>query len=403
MNFQKKKHNILFYHDTGLYYGSTEKLLQTIAKNLNPSEFNVHFLYSDKKYGEPRLSYFLGSNVKLIKFDYDYKIEKEPFKIVGMKPSIMEIVNKCQIECIFLTIFSNYQFPINIIPSTIPIIAISPFGHWCTNGNIFKTYCSGSENKRRAKRKGARNVELLFNPIPDPPNKYLTKPPVSEIVVFGRIGRPNDTIFDPISTSAFKKLEDIYGDKVRYDVVAPPPAMVKLAKDLDIKNIRFFEPITDEEELASFYYNIDVFAHARKDGETAGIAIAEAMMAGNPIVTHKSHFHNDHLLYLDEPFARWCEPDDVDAYFENMKWFVENKNRIREMGLLARKKSKSLFGLENFMVHISKDIENACSLCKYWDPRGKFLGYTKLFFVNCFYLPVSLIRRIIKKFLGIKY
>ena len=141
MKFERKKHNILFYHDTGLYYGSTEKLLQTIAKNLDSNKFNVYFLYSDKKYGEPRLSYFEESNVKLIKFNYNYKTEEEPFRIIGMEPSIMEIVNKYHIECIFLTVSSNYQFPINIIPSTMPIIAVSPFGHWCTNGNIFKTYC----------------------------------------------------------------------------------------------------------------------------------------------------------------------------------------------------------------------------------------------------------------------
>lgn len=403
MKPEKKKHNILFYHDTGLYYGSTEKLLQTIAKNLTPPKFNVYFLYSDKKYGAPRFSYFSGSSVKLIKFDYDYKMETEPFKIVRMKPSIMDIVNKYHIECIFLTIFSNYQFPINIIPSTIPIIAVSPFGHWSTNGNAFKTYCSGSDNKKRAERKGAKNAETFLNPLTDPPSKYLTKPPLSEVVVFGRIGRADDNIFDPISISAFKKLEDIYGNKVRYDIVAPPPAMVKLAKNLGIQNIRFFDPIIDEEQLARFYYNIDVFAHARRDGETIGIAIAEAMMAGNPVITHKSHFHNDHLNFLDNSFARWSEPDDVETYFGDMKWFVENKNLIRDMGLLAREKSRSLFGLENIIAHVSEDIENACSTCKYWRPRGKIFGQTKLFFINCFYLPVSLIRRIIKKFLGIKY
>jgi len=403
MKLERKKHNILFYHDTGLYYGSTEKLLQTIAKNLDSNKFNVYFLYSDKKYGEPRLSYFLKSNVKLIKFNYDYKVEEEPFRIVGMKPSVMEVVDKYNIECIFLTIFSNYQFPINIIPSTIPIIIVSPFGHWCTNGNIFKTYCSGNDNVERAKKKGAKNVENLFNPIPDPRDKYNIKKPISEVIVFGRIGRPSNEIFDPISILAFKKLEDIYDDKVKYNIVAPPPDMVKLTKDLKIKNIRFFKPIINEEELARFYYDIDILAHARKDGETMGIAIAEAMMTGNPIITHKSHFHNDHLKFMDKSFARWCEPDDVNAYFENMKWFIENKNQIRKMGILARAKSKSLFGLKIFMISASEDIKNACSACDYWKPRGKIYGHIKLFFINCIYLPVRLIRRTIKKFLGIKY
>jgi len=403
MKLERKKHNILFYHDTGLYYGSTEKLLQTIAKNLDPNKFNIYFLYSDKKYGEPRLSYFLGSNVKLIKFNYDYKAEEEPFRIVGMKPSVMGVVDKYNIECIFLTIFSNYQFPINTIPSTMPIISVSPFGHFCTNGNMFMVYCSGSDNTKRAERKGARNAENFFNPLSDPPSEYVIKKSISETIVFGRIGRPNNAIFDPISILAFKRLEDIYGDKVRYNIIAPPSNMVRMVKDLKIKNIRFFKPIVSEGELAGFYYNIDILAHARKDGETIGIAIAEAMMAGNPIITHKSHFHNDHLKFMDKSFARWCGVDDVDAYFENMRWFVENKNQIREMGLLARKKAKDIFGFEKILNKINNDIESACSACNYWKPRGKIYGHIRLFFINCIYFPVRLIRKIIKKFLGIKY
>ena len=101
-------------------------------------------------------------------------------------------------------------------------------------------------------------------------------------------------------------------------------------------------------------------ADARKDGETVGIAIAEAMLAGNPILTHKSFVHNDHLDLLDLLFARWCEAGDVDAYFENMKWVVEHKDQIRSMGQLARSRALEIFGMEKWSKKINADFAAAC-------------------------------------------
>lgn len=378
---QDSRYNVLFVHATGLYYGSTEKLLQCIAKHLDERKFNVFFLYSDKKTGSPRRAYLEGS-VHLIHFDYDYREEHEPFTLVGMKPYILDVIEENRIHCVFLDIFANYQFPVCVIPSTIPIVAVSPFGNWCSNGNVVKTYCSGERGKYGAERAGAKNAEVFFNPLNGPPEQYAHKPPVDDTVVFGRIGRPDNNIFDPISILAFKRLEQIYGDRVRYDVVAPPPAMVELAKSLGVKNVRFRDPITDDEALARFYYDIDVLAHARKDGETLGVAIAEAMIAGNPIITHRSHYNNTHLTFLEESFARWCEPDDVEAYFRNMRWFLENKDRIREMGVLARQKTWPLFGLPHVMARVSADLEQACQQSTYWARWGHLRGHAQIRFIH---------------------
>ena len=117
----------------------------------------------------------------------------------------------------------------------------------------------------KVKSKGGLNSEVFYNPLPETSKRYLKKKINPKKIIFGRVGRNDDEIFDPISIYAFKKLEDKYGNKVSYNIVNPPPKMIQLAKKLKIVNINYLYMLT-EEQLIEFYYEIDVFAHARKDG-----------------------------------------------------------------------------------------------------------------------------------------
>jgi glycosyltransferase involved in cell wall biosynthesis len=380
-----EKLNILIFKDSGLFYGSLEKLLQLFAKILS-RDFNVFFAYCPQK-GEERLDSVKNLPITLVPFSYSHRQNGEPYELLGMNPYIGQIISRYNIHCIFTDVFANYQFPMNEVPASIPFVLISPFGHFTSNGNTPCAYVSGKDNLKVAKKRGAKNAKILYNPLEDFAPEFLIKHPVGDSIVFGRIGRPEDAIFDPISVKAFKKLEALYGDKVRYIVVNSPPAWVKLASSLGLKNMEFRKPISDPVELAKFYREIDVLAHARKDGETVGMAIGEAMLAGNPVLTHKSHFHNDHFNILDSSYARWCEPDDDLAYFENMKWMVENKNQIRPMGQLARKRALEIFSLMAQAPKIIADFKEACTHYYHGIFYGRLKGYLRLYWENFKAIP----------------
>ncbi len=370
------KKNILVYHDSGLFYGSTEKLLQLYAKYL-AKDFNVYFAYGTKA-GEHRKSYLEGTGVTLVPFTFSYRKATEPFTIVDMQPSILDIIKRYSIHCIYTSVFSNFQFPMNVVPASIPFVLISPFGHFATNGNVVKTYVSGQSNLERLQKRGIKNVELLYNPLEDPAPEFLDKPAVGEVIVFGRVGRGDDSIFDPIAVQAFKKLETEYGEKVKYVVINAPPAWRELVASLGIRNMEYREKVSDE-ALQDFYREIDIFAHARIDGETVGMAIAEAMLAGNPIITHRSRFHNDHFTILDRDFAKWCDPDDSEQYFENMKWFVEHTGEIRAMGELARKKSWNVFSIDAQLPGIISTFSQATLHYRHGSVWGRVQGYVSLY------------------------
>lgn len=390
------KSNVLIFDEQGFFYGSTQKLERQMAKILAKA-FKVYFA------GGPITDPVLAAELKLhqidvVPFTYSAKQAREPFRLYNMQPKLLEIIRQYNIHCIYTPVYGHYQFPLNSVPASIPFVLISPFGHFATNGNVPKIYVSGKSNAERLHKRGVKNVELFFNPLEDYPQEILQKPPLGEKIVFGRIGRGEDGIFDPIALKAFKKLEDAFPSSVKYLVVNPPPAWEKMAKDLAIKNMEFLPAINDSSRLAAFYRQIDVLAHARKDGETVGMAIAEAMLAGNPILTHRSSYHNEHFDILDPAFALWADIDDSEKYFQNMKWMIEHREKIREMGRLARAKALEIFGMENQTPKIIASFQEACQHYYHDSFLGRLKGYAILYWQNLKSMPFLLGKIISLKF-----
>jgi glycosyltransferase involved in cell wall biosynthesis len=103
-------------------------------------------------------------------------------------------------------------------------------------------------------------------------------------IVVGRCGRPDNGIYNAVSVDAVRLLR-MQGYDIRFLVVAPPSNMID---DLARHDIPFYviEPTTSPLVLSTFYNSVDIYTHARADGETFGVNIAEAMIHGKPVITH---------------------------------------------------------------------------------------------------------------------
>ena len=177
---------------------------------------------------------------------------------------------------------------------------------------------------------------------------------------FGRIGRASDNIFDPIGIMAFKQVvKEI--QNVHYLVMSPPPILRKIVEEQKIPNVHFLEPSAREKDVWAFHQANDVLAHFRKDGESCGLNIEEAMLCGKPIISHKSRYWNAHLEYLDDSFSRIAEIDNVEQYAEYMREFTELKQngKILEMGKEAKEKAEKLFLIKNNINRFEKWVDEA--------------------------------------------
>ena len=156
--------------------------------------------------------------------------------------------------------------------------------------------------RNMAMSNGNKTGPVIYNPIEQP---VLDMTPENKLecreallkqfkiphnaILCGRVGRADN--FDPISLRAFALAEQEVPE-LWYIVVNPCEGWRTTARTLGIQNIRFADAIIDDNELSRFYMGLDIYAHARHDGECCPCNIQEAMMHGLPIISHESAIYN---------------------------------------------------------------------------------------------------------------
>lgn len=358
------KPRILFYHPSGLSFGGTEKFLQILAKHIDKKEYDVFFLYSSKprKITGPELrldgrkDYLYGQNIKMIEFNYTSMEDRYPYIIHDAIPSIFEVINNEKIDLI-ITAGSGYtEFPLNLI-RRIPIIMLNSFGSFNVQRNFVFNCCVSEEVAKKLRPVVVDNkIRVTHVPSEGPTQESLEaglrlrrEMGINQTdMVFGRIGRPSDDIFDSIGIKAFQRLV-AKNKNVHYVIMSPMPILKNIVSTENIPNVHFLPPSSKEEDVWAFHQSIDCLAHFRADGESFGLNIAEAMLCAKPIITHRSPVWNAHLEYLRPEFSRVADIGDVEAYYGFMNEFFKMKKegKLHELGCAAKNQADKLFLIKN--------------------------------------------------------
>lgn len=347
-----KKKRILFYHIDSLGYAGTEKFMQVLAKHLDKEKYETYYLYpykDDTGYLK-RLAYINEGNVTGIPFSFKKVQDQHPYFVYGMNPDIKKLIKVLNIDLLVTAGSGHAAYPFSIIKN-IPIILLNIFGHINIQKNIAYHICTSKEVTEKLRPiVPEHKIKILPVPMEEPPQQAVhdgkelrKKFGIKETdMVFGRIGRPADAIFDPIGIQAFKEVVN-HDASVHYLIMSPPPVLTKIVQEENIPNVHFLSPTSSESEVWAFHHAIDALAHYRNDGESFGLNIAESMLASKPILSHKSHIWNAHTEYLDPSFSRVSEKDDVKTYANNMREFVElhKQGKLVEIGAKARNNAEA--------------------------------------------------------------
>ncbi len=367
------KKKILFYHLSGLSFGGTEKALQIIAKHIDKKKYDIFFMYSSKprigvNKADGRKDYLGDSGVTLIDFNYTMQDTKYPYVVKDATPSIFDVIKKENIDLIFTAASGYSEYPFNILRK-LPILLINIFGSPSTQKNIIKHLCISDEVAEKIRPVvSEKKIEVIYIQSESPVSgSYEAGKKIRRDFgitdtdfVFGRIGRADNGIFDSIGIEAFKKIQNEYPN-AHYIIMSPPPILVEQVEKEQIQNIHFLKPSSDEKDIWAFHQSIDCLAHFRKDGESCGLNIAESMLCGKPILSHRSHQWNAHTEYLDNDFSYVADIDDVEQYATNMRKMIEAKKSgtIITMGERAKMKAEKLFLIDNNIAQIESIIEKS--------------------------------------------
>jgi len=191
----------------------------------------------------------------------------------------------------------------------------------------------------------ARNdprARVLYNPIEKPKSDQDLRGelniPASAFVV-GRIGRPSSSIYHPISLRAYREMET---PDTFFVALAPSLHMVQEARSLGLKRFIALPPNTDDVWLSKFCNTFDVLAHARRDGETFGCNIAEAMMHGKPVVSHRAPLANAQEEIIG-PTGFVTDYDDYLGYADHLRRLRDDVSLRRDLGQKARQRALEFF------------------------------------------------------------
>lgn len=268
--------------------GGTEKTCQLFFEHANKNDFEVAVAY-EKSGTHPRLEEFQRSaavcNGKL------YEIDSITDKRMS-GDSLMSLVETFKPD-ILHTYRSGYaEFPEPGVHCKVPhFVETNVFGFYNSNPKISRSlFMSKWLMDSTIGKLGMMpsRFDFVNNPVEMPCTSAIL--PIAErwkadgAIIVGRCGRPDNGIYNSVSVDAVRLLR-MQGHDIRFLVVAPPSNMVD---DLVRYDIPFYVivPTTSPLILSTFYNSVDIYTHARADGETFGVNIAEAMIHGKPVITH---------------------------------------------------------------------------------------------------------------------
>jgi len=341
-----------------LAFGGTTKAVLTFCKYLDKTKFEPFLFYhstkGSAKYWRRRLLSPISKKERS-RFDEFYvrSIVRLPeFEEVLGKDHVSsgqfkDLIRVCQIISPQILHFNRgeskdwYTERLDELPQNIRFVETNIFGIEPT-----QKYLSGLTAvlsishwlHEKSKWSGVKGRALYFPVLPpqatDDLRSELGIP--KDAIVLGRISRPH------LDQGEF--IVDIFNElnnpKTHLVVVAPSQYITEASK----KNsrIHLVKPTTDEKRLSRFYNSLDILLHYRKEGETFGLNVAEAMIHGLPCISHKSFLDNAQIELL-EGCGVIAEENNIPDYKSKLNRLIEDANYRKDLGQKAKTKAMSVF------------------------------------------------------------
>ena len=359
---------VAFVKFCGMATGGTEKVLQTIAANLDKNKFLVDFYYCDSApyigsdFVHPdndldRMTYCYAYGVRLIKFFVKNKDLRVPtHDWIGT--DFWDIFKESRYDVIQTGRAGHPEYPFTLINNTPIVDSIHLAGMAEDKPNVYKTVLISKDQRDRwVSAGGPRDRSVIIpNPveIPDYTDSYIQELKLRRKFVFGMHQRDDDGIFSSIPLDAYKTIES---DKTHFIMLGGSARYKKQAEDLGIQNITFLPTVSDLESIHKFLNTLKVYAHGRADGEQCSCAIIEALAHNLPVISHTAPSMG-HLEQIGDAGKVVSNPVE---YSEVMIKLIEDKEYYKECSANAKKRYESTYGMDAIIskyAAIYEEIKN---------------------------------------------
>lgn len=339
--------------------GGTERWLQEMAVELTKRGYPIDFYYcdaapyagSDYKHAGTdinRLHYLKTNKVTL----YEFKVEKKDISSPTndwINTNFWDVFDQNRYLFVQSATAGNSEYPFYQI--NLPIVEfVTLSGNINRDKNVAWTIHLSEWQRRHWLRLGGKYSKSSVIPIPVFPESSRANLRMQlgighRQIVFGFHQRDDDHIFSEIPLNAYKEIED---ESTHFILLGGSNLYKLQAASLGIKNISFLEHNSSSQIISEFLNTLNVYTHGRSDGETFGSVIAEAMMHGIPVISHKvrvgANAHKD-TIGPGGYFAK-----NYNEYTEFLSRLLSDSNLRKEIGMRGLK-----FAEANYSLKISAD------------------------------------------------
>jgi len=186
---------------------------------------------------------------------------------------------------------------------------------------------------------------FLYNPVDTDFLAAAARPARDfSLPVIGRLSRPDPRKWSWLALDILPLLaRDVPGFRCR--IVGTIPEAREFVRQNGLEScVDFLDPLRTDAEIAAFLDGVSLLAHANDSGESFGLAIAEAMACGLPVVTHPAVGDRDNAqLELVEHGVTGLVAASAEDYAAAVKYLLTHPDEAQRMGRAGQTKAVRLF------------------------------------------------------------
>ena len=360
--------NIAFVKFAGMASGGIEKYLQTIAILLKNNNYNIDFYYTNAapftngwkhpENDDNRKKLVESYGIKTIPVHVEYKVgDREPYEWANT--NFWDLFKESDYDFIQTGRGGYSEYPFNLINNRSIIDSIHSFtGEDKDNIKKAILLCKWQAEKWASSGGNIKKAEIIPSIVYVPEKKPSTLRIVlnipEDVFIYGFHQANREDIFSPVSLLSYAQIEN---DKTCFVILGGSQQHVDLAKQLRLKNVYFLEFTSSTEDIHDFLEGIDVFAHARSDGEVCSAAIIEAMYHEKPIISHPA-LNMGHAEQIED-CGKICHS--INDYVLEMKNLKNDKTYYQEKSGKTNLKYKEKYDykkVENSILDLYKNLQS---------------------------------------------
>lgn len=302
-----KKIKISFVQYGGISYRSLIDLAISLDKSLFDVNYfwchpgkdlfsNFNHLQASTEQVQIELQRLKDAGVAPIQFWVEKRFIPDP-TLPWIGTDFFEVFEATKTDIVFTWKGGRSEYPFMHLGA--PVVEWNVFGMVDRSQNLVKSLAISPLCRELYLKNGGdpAKSEVMYVPVLPPATTDNLRQQLSiddNAIVCGMHQRPEDAIFSPISLDAVQAVSKKLKNKIYFLILGGSELYQKHAKSIGLSNFHQLKYEPGIDRVSRFLNTLNIYTHARADGETLGRVLQEAMMHKLPIISHEAQW-NAHI------------------------------------------------------------------------------------------------------------